>query len=205
MTQMFSTKFGSLLAVITVATLTSACSGINSDTADLVGGQNLNESLDLSKLETELEGVETQMQSLTDKMNGLSILSLGSQLDGGKKLAEQFRAIIDQLLSGVRKVKIQAESLKQQFADRLSQLDPNNPDHIELIMRLEKALAYLDEVEGYIGKATSKMLESIDQVIAKVDGLVAGISSGSPLSFVVGLVWQTVKTEIISFRDSLVI
>lgn len=205
MTHSFFTKFLGLVSVFALAMATSACSGVTSPTSGLVGEQNLDETVDLAKLEAELTDVEGQMQQLTSKMDALSILSLGAQVDGGKKLAAEFRTIIDQLLGGVRRIKIEAESLKTRFADRLNQLDPNNPQHIELFGRLEKAIAYLDEVEGYIRQATGRLVSTIDGIIGKVDALVAGVSPGSPLSFIAGLAWQTVKVEIIAVRDALVI
>lgn len=193
-----------LLSSTSALILTAGCSdGIGSSGDIAAIEQSLNDNLDMSKLDSELDQMESSLDNYKTQLDALSVTSLASQGDGGKKLAEKFKEIVSKLTEAIDRAKLEAEVLKVKLESRLNQLDPNNPQHQTFIERINEALAYLDQVKDVIEEAKIKLIEKIDSILAKVDSLVNQIDSSNPLRIVVGIIWGSVKTEIIAARTEL--
>lgn len=181
----------------------TACSGdLGSSDGSSVGGQSLDGNVDFNKLNAEMEKLDFSMGGASDKLNALNVLQLSSQGDTGRNLAQQIKAALQQIVTGVNESKTLIAKYRLDIQARLAQLNLEIPKHQEIKEKLDEALAYLDNVESYLDQAMAEVIQFIDKTLLKVDGLVESISS-TPLKVIASLVWSNVKVEIVAARNEL--
>jgi hypothetical protein len=199
--------------LLALSVLTTGClhEGFQSVQNGLSGGQGHSgpivpdsSPVDMSKLDAELDQMELEVSRLEKEVEGLDILRF-SQSSGGSQesLNKEMRKLFEKLLVAVGRVKAQKDELKQKVRDRLAKLDPTNPLHVPVILRVQEALQYLDRIDGFLAEAVSSIVEKLDQVVARLDRKVAELDPKNPLTWIVMANWEQVKIVILEYRAKL--
>jgi hypothetical protein len=161
--------------LLALSVLTTGClhEGYQSIQSGLSGGQGDNgpvappdsSPVDMSKLDAELSQMELEVAQLEKEVDGLDILKFSQSSDGSQEsLNKEMRKLFEKLLVALGRVKGQKDELKQKVRDRLSKLDPTNPLHVPVILRVQEALQYLDRLDSFLADAVSSVVEKLDQV-----------------------------------------
>lgn len=201
----------SLFVLLVVASLgLSACNGAESKNSSQ--GETTQASLEaiqLESLDPQLDELESKLFDANTELNALSILNL-SALAGStgaeakaQSLADKISEILNKLVGVVEQVAAKKKELRDKINAVVAKLDPAMPNYAQLKKRADEMLAYLDKLDVEIKKVHTQLIAKIDSKIAAIDLAVSKMNPNSPLTWIVSLVWQTVKVKVVEARDKL--
>lgn len=176
----------------------------NSSFSDSVGDVD-NGAVDMEALNKELDELEASMSEVQAELNKIDIpLLVGGSQSTSQSIDKKLRSLFDKLVGAVSKVFVKTGELRQRVQERMAKLDPMNPLHIMAIMKLNEALAYLDQLESRLGDQVIALASQFDNLIAKVEKKILDMDQSNPLTWVVMIYWQQIKLVILEYKQKLI-
>ena len=120
-----------------------------------------------------------------------------------EKLEEALNKLYDKITLPMAKAKEVINKARLQIAAALAKLDPANPLHQPMIVKLQEVMAKLDMVESRLGEVYRLLAAKIDLIISKIDMLIARLDTGNPLLLIPLMEMQEIRDVIVAFRDRL--
>lgn len=163
------------------------------------------EELKLDELDADIDAMEKAMSDVLLEITNLSILNLASSSSNGvdDKVAGGIRKLFDGLNKGVDKVKAKSAELRAKVNVQLAKLDPLNPLHIALVMKLADLNKYLDRLDAQIADAVQRIVDLVDDKVADIDRSVAKLDPKNPLSVIAMIYWAKIKQAIVESNAEL--
>lgn len=208
-------KIMAIIAVAGLAMANTACidDGLKSVNGSLSDGSNGSSGgitnpgpvddgeVDMSKLNAELDAVEAEMDKVSAQLAAYSVI--GNANSGAQTgLDKTFRTIFEKLLGGVAKAKEKVNELKAKVQDRINRLDPTNPLHLIAIQKLQEAMVYLDGIGGQLDDQILRLVQVMDEGVAKIDQKIAQIDNIAA-QIAAMFLWEPIKLVIFEYRDKL--
>jgi hypothetical protein len=173
-----------------------------------IGGGQL-EEIKTDELDAELDAMEKAMADVQAEVSKLSILGLANSASGAQsksvddKINEGVRKVFDALGKGIDKAKAKSAELRAKVNGQLAKLDPLNPLHIALVMKLGDLNKYLDRLDAEIAGAIQRVVDLVDAKVADLDSAVAKLDPKNPLSIIAMIYWAKVKQTIVECNTAL--
>lgn len=120
-----------------------------------------------------------------------------------EKLREALNKVYAKLTIPVAKAKEAVEKGRAKLVEQMAKLDPKNPLHIPLIIKITELMAKLDALEGRFGGVYDILASKVDLVVDKLDGLIAKIDLKNPLLWIPLMELQEIKSVVVEFKEKL--
>jgi hypothetical protein len=203
-----------IIAAVMVAAMGMSTTACNENTGFASPGTNdsaLNggiEDIDTASLDADLDEVEKAMADVQSEVSNISVFGMQSASTAQSKsidqtLDEGIRKAFDALISGVDKAKAKAAELRAKVNVNLAKLDPLNPLHIMLVMKLQEIMTYLDRMDAEISAAVSRVVTLVNDKVADLDAKIAALDPKNPLSIIAMIYWAKLKATILECNAKL--
>ena len=197
-----------LLSFSLVAVLVglSGCKAPESSSASVDPEQSLN-SIQLENLEPQIDEMEVRLAAATKEINQLSVLGLstlssstGTQAQG---LADKLSQVFNRLTDVIKQLVAKKNELKVQIESISAKLDLQNPQHVKLKEKIDRMLAYLNDLDNHLRNLQTQLITKIDAKVAQIDAALLKMDPNSPLTWIVQVAWPIVKEKVVLARDQL--
>ncbi|MCB0419526.1 MAG: hypothetical protein KDD61_00925 [Bdellovibrionales bacterium] len=228
MTQLFSNGKKIILFVGLVAALTGCNQGeMKSFTAgpgNATGGESSEASLEtppeinqsLKDIDSELDQADQAIVDAIEAMDGVvkdgsidvfSVEQLDQQASGelGAQglfgISDKLDKVFDKAIDGIKKAKDAIGKARTKLQDALSQLDPLNPLHAPMIVKLNELLQRLDDVENRFDAVIDQLADKVDQLMQMVDSKIAQLQG--PWAIPALLLVEELRQSVEKFKSKL--
>jgi chromosome segregation ATPase len=201
-----------LFVLLVVASLgLSACNAPESNNSSSQGetAQASLNAIQLESLEPQLDELESKLFDANAEINALTLLNLTNVAGGtgaeakAQGLADKISEVLNKFVGIIEQVAAKKKELRDKINAAVAKLDPAMPNYAELKKRADEMLSYLDQLDAQIKQLQTQLIAKIDQKIAAIDLAVSKMSPNSPVTWIVSLVWQTVKVKVVDARNRL--
>jgi hypothetical protein len=135
--------------------------------------------------------------------SGGGSVSIQSLTGIAEKLEEKLNLLLSKASIPLQKARDILNLARMQVVSAMAKLDPNNPAHLEMIARLEQALAKLDEADARVRSALQLAASKIDIITTQIDALIAKMDPSNPLYLLPIFELEELKRVIIAFQTKL--
>jgi hypothetical protein len=162
--------------------------------------------VDMKALNAELDVLDLSLLDVENEIAKIDLpylIGQGAGTGAQESLSKNLRGIFNKVHAAVLAVEGRVGDLRTQINERIAKLDPANPLHFVVIMKLREALTYLDDLEAKISSSMDILVGKLNDMLKNVGDKVAQMDPKKPASWVVAYLWEQIKAEVVEFRDKL--
>ena len=171
--------------------------------------------LELEKLDAELEDFDEALLEVDSELNRLSFNLILSEAGSGsssvtvseietQSLKRAIDRVFDRVIGSLEKVNDRVEEIRARLELYRQMLDPDNELHIPNLDRINEYIQYLEDLRARIEAEIDRVIGIMDSRLADIDRRVMEMDVRNPLSWVVAILWQDVRSNIMKYRGRLI-